>query len=565
VTKLKLFSIIFFVIAFAGFASALPVGAQTYSFNVESQVIDVFWESNGSLSLNYLIVFNNSASADPIDFVDIGFPTNSYRLNNVSATIDGRPITNIEDSPYVTYGVALGLGPDAIPPGQRGTVFLQVTNIEDVLYVDDEDSTYASAVFSPNYFGSEFASGSTDFTLIYHLPPGVAPEEPKWHDAPGGFPESPLTGFDDQGRITYTWQNTNASASQFYLFGASFPQSYVPIDSIGVASDFTSVDGSSSSNFEFIFPLLVFSCICLAFVIFIWAIVAADRRRKLQYLPPKIAIEGNGIKRGLTAPEAALLLEQPMDKILTMILFSVIKKGAAKVTKKDPLKLDIEETLPENLHEYETVFLDAFKETHKTKRRKALQKLMVRLVKSVANKMKGFSKRETTVFYKQIVEEAWLQVEKGETPEVKSDKYQEELEWTMMDKDYEKRTQRTFNGPVIMPTWWNHYDPVAGQSPNISPTGRGASVPNVSTSSGAPSLPTLPGGDFAASLVTGVQNMSAGVLGSLNDFTGGVTKVTNPPPKPSSTGRSTGGWKGGGSSCACACAGCACACAGGGR
>ena len=44
-----------------------------------------------------------------------------------------------------------------------------------------------------------------------------------------------------------------------------------------------------------------------------------------------------GIKRGLTAVESAILLEQPMDKILTMILFAVIKKGAATVTKRDPL------------------------------------------------------------------------------------------------------------------------------------------------------------------------------------------------------------------------------------
>jgi len=39
-------------------------------------------------------------------------------------------------------------------------------------------------------------------------------------------------------------------------------------------------------------------------------------KTQLQYLPPKIKIEGNGIKRGLTAVEAAVLMEQPMDKVL---------------------------------------------------------------------------------------------------------------------------------------------------------------------------------------------------------------------------------------------------------
>ena len=55
------------------------------------------------------------------------------------------------------------------------------------------------------------------------------------------------------------------------------------------------------------------------------------KKRKLQYLPPKVSIEGHGIKRGLTAVEAAMLLEQPLDKVLTMILFAVVKKGAAEV------------------------------------------------------------------------------------------------------------------------------------------------------------------------------------------------------------------------------------------
>ena len=86
------------------------------------------------------------------------------------------------------------------------------------------------------------------------------------------------------------------------------------------------------------------------------------RRRKLQYLPPKITIEGHGIKRGLTAVEAAILMEQPLDKVMTMILFGAVKKNAAEVLDRDPLKLKVTSPLPEGLHEYETNFLNAFKE-----------------------------------------------------------------------------------------------------------------------------------------------------------------------------------------------------------
>ena len=532
--------------------------AQTYSFTVEREQVDLYWESDGSLSIEYEIVFRNSDFADPIDYVDVGLPNNNYRLSNIQASVDGHPINDIQDSPYVDYGPALGLGSNAIPPGQTGTVRMRVTGITGVLYTDNEDEAYASAVFSPNYFGSEFVSGSTDLTVVYHLPPGVQPAEPRWHPAPSGFPDEPSTGFDDEGRITYTWRDSNASADTFYLFGASFPKTYVPA---GVIAE-PSFSQRTGIDLEALIPFFVFACICLVFIVIIVVAVASERRRKLRYLPPKIAIEGNGIKRGLTAPEAGILLEKPMDKILTMILFSTLRKEAATVTSRDPLEIDVVEPLPLHLREYEVAFLEAFKLPKRT-RRKELQQLMVKMVKSVAAKMKGFSKRETTAYYKKIMEEAWAQVAAAETPEVKSEKFEEELEWTMLDQEYERRTQDVFRGPIFVPHWWHRYDPGFGRSAVGGGGGKSSGVPNVATGTGSPSLPSLPGSDFAASVAGGVQNLSAGVLGSLSDFTGGVTKVTNPPPKVST--RSGGGWSGGGSSCACACAGCACACAGGGR
>jgi len=87
------------------------------------------------------------------------------------------------------------------------------------------------------------------------------------------------------------------------------------------------------------------------------------------------------------------------------------------------------------------------------------------------------------------------------------------------------------------------------------------------SSSGGGSAP-LPGAAFAASVVTSTQSFSQKVIGNINEFTGRITNVTNPPPKPTSSGKSYRGRSGGGGrscACACACAGCACACAGGGR
>ena len=182
--------------------------------------------------------------------------------------------------------------------------------------------------------------------------------------------------------------------------------------------------------------------------------------------------------------------------------------------------------------------------------------MMVNLIKSVGKKMKGFSHKETLAYYKNIVQRAWKQVESADTPEVKSQKYNEVMEWTMLDGEYEDRTREVFHtGPVFIPIWWPRYDP-GYSGPSVSPS----SVPAPTQRGGTPSMPTLPGSAFAASVVTGAQNMSSSVVGNITDFTSRITNQTNPVPK--SSGSS---YSGGGCACACACAGCACACAGGGR
>jgi hypothetical protein len=400
-------------------------------------------------------------------------------------------------------------------------------------------------------------TGSTDITVTYHLPPGIQPEEPRWHAAPSGFPSEPQTGFDAQDRITYTWRNPNADGSEQSFFGASFPKRYVPSSSI-VTIRMPTVSSDT-----------IFSLLCLGFFGFMFLGVPiltaiGNQRRKLQYLPPRISIEGHGIKRGLTAVEAAILLGEPLDKVMTMILFGAIKKNAAQVLSRDPLQIDVASPLPDGLHEYELNFLKSFKESNANKRRSLLQEMTVKLVRSVSEKMKGFSRRETIDYYKNIMETAWKQVEDADTPEVKGQLYEKNLEWTMLDRDYADRNRRVFTGPVYVPHWWGRYDPTYSRP--VSTSG-GSSIPAAPTAPSTPSMPSvprLPGSDFAASVATGMQTFSQKAIGNVTEFTSRITNVTNPPPKPSSTGGRSGG---GGRSCACACAcaGCACACAGGGR
>ena len=546
-------------------ASAL---AQTYLFSLDELTVHVYWNEDGTSAIDYVFVFTNDPSASPIDYVDVGIPNSNFNEGDIIADVDGQPLSDISRSGYQgtgDSGVAVGLGRYAIQPGHTGRVHVFIPQVREVLYPDEDDPNYVSAVFVPTWFGSQYVYGSTNMTVAFHFPPGVGPDEPRWHAAPPGFPSEPGTGFDEQDRVVYTWHNGMADGSQQYTFGASFPQQYVPADAIVRPSSLENIFAALGIAPGDLFGL---TC-CLGFIGF-WVVIIgwgvySGQRRKLQYLPPKIAIEGLGIKRGLTAVEAAILMEEPMDKILTMILFSVIKKGAASVVKQDPLQLKQTEPLPEGLQAYEQDFLKAFQETDRIKRRKALQEMTVDLVKGVSAKMKGFSRRETIAYYRDIVKRAWAQVEGAQTPEVKSEKFEEVMEWTMLDKDYGDRTREVFRtGPVYLPTWWGRFDPTFGR-----PVGTGGAKPMaspVSTPGGGVSLPSLPGSAFAASMVNSVQNFSSSVIGNVSEFTSNITNRTNPVPVTRSSS-SSGSRSGGGCACACACAcaGCACACAGGGR
>ena len=546
--KQKIFAVCLVFLLTFGLVSG--VSAQSYSFSLDKEIVHVFWNSDGTMSLDYQLTFTNSSSGHVIDFVDVGVPNDNF--SNVSADVNGAALTISSDfQGEGGSGLSVDMGAYAIQPGQSGTVHVVVGKIENVLYPDDNDQAYASAVFSPSWFGSQFVNGTTDLSVTYHMPPGVQPSEPRWHSAPSGFPSEPQTGIDSQGNVYYSWSNPSASASTQYVFGASFPKSYVPETAITTAPPFD-LGGLTDGLFNLL------CCGGFAFMFVGLPIISAaqGKRRKMQYLPPKVSIEGHGIKRGLTAVEAAILMEQPLDKVMTMILFGVVKKGAAEVTKRDPLELKVAQETPAGLHEYENGFLTAFNESETAKRRTALQAMTVALVKSVSEKMKGFSRKESIEYYKRIMETAWEQVQKANTPEMQTAFFDQQLEWTMLDNEYDDRSRRIYRGPVYVPMWWGSYDPTFRSRPTSG--GLPTSMPG--SSSGRTSLP---GADFAASVVTGVQTFSSKVIGNVNTFTEKVTGVTNPPPKPTSS--SGGGRSGGGCACACACAGCACACAGGGR
>jgi hypothetical protein len=293
-----------------GMALAAPMhsAAQSnYSFSLDKEVVQVTWNANGTESLDYVMAFSNSPGAANIDYVDMGMPNSHFDMNTVQAFVTADMMSEfkvpVSTSNYQGSGSGFAVQMSLpIYPAESGSIHVTVGTITDVLYKDTTNPTIdASAVFSPTYFNTKFVHGSTDLTVVFHLPPGVQPGEARYHPASSNWPgdAAPAIGQDAQGNVTYTWHSTGASGSAQYLFGASFPNKYVPAAAVVVPPliDFSGISdwfGKLTSNGAFwaIFCNVVPWAVILLFVI-IGAINA--RRRKLEYLPPKISIEGHGI------------------------------------------------------------------------------------------------------------------------------------------------------------------------------------------------------------------------------------------------------------------------------
>jgi len=210
----------------------IPITAfaqSNYYFSVDKEVVQVYLNKDGTMSLDYTWHFINQPNGHAIEYVDVGTPNSSVVMNTVTADVNGKKV-NVSSSDYQGNGTgfAVVMGSQSIPSGANGTVHVYVGKINNILYPDSKDNNYASGVFAPTYFDSQYVSDKTDLTVTFHLPPNVQPNEPRWHDAPSGFPSEPQTGYDDQGGITYTWQNANATITREYQFGAYFELFFVP-------------------------------------------------------------------------------------------------------------------------------------------------------------------------------------------------------------------------------------------------------------------------------------------------------------------------------------------------
>ncbi len=152
-----------------------------------------------------------------------------------------------------------------------------------------------------------------------------------------------------------------------------------------------------------------------------------------------------------------------------------------------------------------------------------------------------------------------------DTPELKLQKYDDDLLWLMADRGLRRRDSsepwdRPGWGQVVVPGHFHWYTPPGY---GASATLRGATA----LAGNGGSAVTASVESMAKSVTSSVESFSSKVVGNTESFLGVRNSVNAPPPAARRSGGEGGHVFSAHCACACACAhcACACACAGGGH
>ncbi len=171
-------------------------------------------------------------------------------------------------------------------------------------------------------------------------------------------------------------------------------------------------------------------------------------------------MDGIGINKDLDPVEAATLLRIDPKRVLTMIMFDMMKKGNVKLISTDPIRLEL--VSRQDLNYYEKLYADAIKDNALDE--DALLNCFKVLARRVVDKTRPYSRKDTELYYKQKIDEAWAAIQAVDTPELKLQKYDTNMIWLMADEQFKQKTsdyvaKAPGSSTVIVPPtyWWYPY------------------------------------------------------------------------------------------------------------
>jgi len=516
----------------------------TYSVTQEWVRVEVFQDR--SINIFYNITFSY-LSGSPQGIFTLGMPKAGYQIQLVEDSSG----TSLEykNSVYTSIGIDITLKkPIRI---NEPINFLAYAAVPDMIFRDDTNPGNVGMQFFPSTF--ESSMGTEDLRLQIILPSGVQTTEVK---SPTNLPFDNVFLTDDSKTAVY-WERSSWQAEQVFSAGVSFPEDYV--SPAPTQTPPPQNGGDITDLFDLLFGVGAFVVVAAVIVAIFIAL------SKATYTKPQISVEALGANRTLTAVEAALVLGQKPIRILTMILYGLILKRQVTVTQTEPiLKLEktkkIEGETSFQPRYYEIDYLSAIRPDGILDE-KTLALTYQGLSTTVNQKLRGYSREDTTKYYKSIVDTAWKQVTGAQTPELRGEALNQNIDWLLSDQKFDEQLKTSFPPGTIItpnPAWWWYWG-----IPRI-PTPQIPSRPTAYPPTDMPSKPmTLPGQDFANTVVLGLQSASNNMVKNIQDFANKLIPF-QPPPSNQPVNKKSCVCACHSCACACACVSCACACAGGG-
>jgi len=512
--------------------------AQGVTTSVSQEWAQIQINTDRSIYILYNITFTYR-SGSPQGIFRVGMPQGGFQIQYVE-DLSGAALQFQDVSSGGYYGIDVYLKqPVKVDQPYTFVVYALVPNMihEDTTNPGNVGLLFYQATFS-NAIGS-----ITDLRVEIILPPGVQKTEVKY---PSGSPFDNVFTETNNDTAVF-WNRTDWSPGQQFTSGVSFPATYV--------SSAPFPDAATT-----VLLVLVFVIVAVAII------VGLKRIGRMAYAAPRMSIEALGANRTLTAVEAALVLDQKPVRVLTMILYGLLLKRMVAVTETEPLikltQLERAKGQPApQPRYYETDYLNAIRPDGTLDEQK-LAHTYVELTNTVDQKLRGYSRDDTTNYYKSIVDKAWTQVTQAGTPELKGDAVDKNLQWLLSDDKFEDRFRTAFPPGIIIypnPAWWWYWGglhaPTGQQRPSTPVT-----APTAPPAQAKP----IPGQDFANNIVRGLQTASNNIVKNVQDFANKLVPFKSPPSQHPVGGKPSCVCACHACACACACVSCACACAGGG-
>lgn len=191
-------------------------------------------------------------------------------------------------------------------------------------------------------------------------------------------------------------------------------------------------------------------------VIVIFGIIASAVREGTRetYSSPQVSMEGVGVNKTLDPVEASVLLRQPPEKTLGLLLFSLIKKGYVRAYSHTPLKLAV--LYERDLSETERLFLDAIDRTTGEIDGAKLAPCWRYLVTSVNEKMRPYCRRDTEEYYRGVIRQAWEDMKSAQSPEVRLANADRDFLWLIQDEEMMRASNEEGRQQIPVPQWYLH-------------------------------------------------------------------------------------------------------------